>query len=122
MAKTYAWSNFPVERNEWGQVTKTISVGEEVTADMLGVSKEEFDELINLGAVSEQPYPKIPANQSPTEYVADQEARGARGELSDGELKALQAYKESLVDQEEAAAIEAANSGGGKAASTSTNK
>ena len=72
MASYYAWSNFPVERNEWGQVTKTIEVGESITADKISVSKEEFDELIEIGAVSEEEYPDIPDSVSPAEYEMSQ--------------------------------------------------
>lgn len=68
----YAWTNFPVERNEWGQVTKTIECGEEVTAQKLGVSKEEFEDLVEIGAVSEEEYPDIPDSVAPAEYEKQQ--------------------------------------------------
>lgn len=77
MATYYAWSNFPIEKNEWGQTTKTIEVGEEVTAQKLGVSKEEWDELVESGAVSEEEYPDIPASMSPAEYEQQQNTQQA---------------------------------------------
>lgn len=77
MATYYAWSNFPVEKNEWGQVTKTIEVGEKVTASDLGVTDEEFEEMIETGVVSEEEYPDIPDSVSPAEYEKEQLARSA---------------------------------------------
>jgi len=77
MAGFYAWSNFPVERNEWGQPTKVIKVGESISANDLGVSKEEWEALIETGAVSEEEYPDIPDSVSPAEYEQDQAVQQA---------------------------------------------
>jgi hypothetical protein len=77
MAGYYAWSNFPVERNEWGQPTKVIEVGDSISMSDLGVSKEEWEALIESGAVSEEEYPDIPDSVSPAEYEKDQAVQQA---------------------------------------------
>lgn len=75
MAKTYAWSNFPVEHDEKsGQVTKTIKAGEPISQSDLGVSDEEWAYLLETGAVSEEEYPDVPPTVSPAEYQAQQES------------------------------------------------
>src|SRR6266545_3983827 len=82
MAKYYAWSTFQLEKNEWGMVTKTLSPGEEVTKVKLNVSDEEWDSLIETGAVSEEKYPDTAPGQSPAEFYAQEEARSAVEELA----------------------------------------
>jgi hypothetical protein len=69
MATYYAWSNFPTERNEFGQTTKTIKPGDKVTQQDLDVSDDEWNELIELGAVREEEYPDTDPGQSPAEYA-----------------------------------------------------
>lgn len=66
----YAWSNFPVERNEFGQTTKTIKAGDEVSQSDLNVSDEDWEELLEVGAVREEKYPDVEPGQSPAEYMA----------------------------------------------------
>lgn len=51
MAKYYAWSVFVTEYNDYGQAKKTIQPGEEITQKDINVSKEEWDNLIAVGAV-----------------------------------------------------------------------
>jgi hypothetical protein len=117
MATYYAWSNFPVERNEWGQTTKVIEVGEEVTAAKLGVSKEEFDEYIELGTVSEEEYPDVPDSVSPAEYEQSQtNQQVVVDELQaqiDQQKEAVKA--QAVAEREDAAATPAPKSGGGAA-------
>ncbi len=70
MATYYAWSNFPVEHNEFGQPTKTIKAGEKISQSDLGISDEDWEELIALGAVREEEYPDVGTMESPAEYQA----------------------------------------------------
>lgn len=67
MAKMYAWSTFKAEVNDWGQTTKFIRPGDEVSKSMLKVSDEEWQELIDVGAVREEQYPDIPDDVAPAE-------------------------------------------------------
>lgn len=70
MATYYAWSNFPVERNEYGQTTKSIKAGEKISQSDLNVSDEEWEGLIEAGAVREEEYPDAGPTESPAEYAA----------------------------------------------------
>jgi hypothetical protein len=71
MATYYAWSNFPVEHNDFGQPTKTIKAGEKISQSDLKVSDEDWENLIELGAVREEEYPKdLGTMESPAEYLA----------------------------------------------------
>lgn len=74
MAKFYAWSNFDVERNEWGQTTNVIHVGDEVTQNQLNISDSEWEDLVATGAVREEPYPDVPDDVSPAEYLRQRAA------------------------------------------------
>lgn len=86
MADTYyAWSNFVLERDEWGKNTKVLEVGEEVTQQKLKVSDEDWEELKSVNAVRTAPYPDIPRDVSPREAARQIAAQG--GELD--ELVAL---------------------------------
>jgi hypothetical protein len=107
----YAWSNFPVERNEWGQTTKVIQVGEEVTNLKLGVTKEEFDEYIELGVVSEDEYPDVPADVSPAEYEQTQNSQQA---VVDELQSQIDAQKEAAKAEAKAAAPQAKSAASNK--------
>jgi hypothetical protein len=74
MPKMYAWSTFNTEVDEWGKAHGKIEPGDEVTAEKLGVTKEEFADLVEVGAVREQEYPDVAEGQSPTEYYREQSA------------------------------------------------
>jgi hypothetical protein len=63
----------------WSQIRgnegTTANPGDDVTAADLKLSDEEFQVLVDEGAVREVPYPKdLPAEESPTEYVRKQVA------------------------------------------------
>lgn len=83
MAETYyAWTRIPVIRNEWGQLEKEIQPGEKISADDLGVSKDEFQELIDIGAVRTDEYeadeftpPSRVVHEEPEEVAAVKELR-----------------------------------------------
>jgi len=87
----YAWTNFDVERNEFGQTTNVIRVGESVTQDALKISDDDWADLIATGAVREQEYPDIPADVSPAEYFRQ---RAASDDATDEELLA---YADALA-------------------------
>lgn len=77
MAKTYAWTKFVVERNEWGQDVNVVAVGNEVTQKQLNVDDDAWAELLATGAVRETPYPEdVPLDMSPQEHVQKQVAAG----------------------------------------------
>lgn len=61
----YAWSNINPGTD------KGAKAGDSVTADKLGLSKDEFQELIDTGVVREQEYPKeaLDGNLSPSEIA-----------------------------------------------------
>jgi hypothetical protein len=90
MAKQIAWTTFITGRNDYGQVTETIKPGDSVTQDALGVDDEEYAELLDVGAIREEAYPKnIPNDMSPVEFYAMQDGQLERGELSDKEAESV---------------------------------
>ena len=74
MAKMYAWSTFNTDVDEWGKAHGKIEPGDEVSAEKLGVTKEEFDELVAVGSVREEEYPDVAPGQSPAEYYREEAA------------------------------------------------
>ena len=89
--KMYAWSTFHEERNEYGQPTKTISPGDTVTQDQLGVSDEEWEYLIETGVVRTEEYPEdIPEDMAPAEYEKQKMAEFAAGTLPEDEMEEIQ--------------------------------
>jgi hypothetical protein len=95
MADTYyAWSNFPVEFNEWGQATKTIKVGEKITQSDLKVTDEDWQGLIDVGAVSTDKYPEVDANVSPAEFYA------ANPEENPNSPESIAAENEAAMEEE----------------------
>jgi hypothetical protein len=92
MAKTYyAWSAInKVEAKEGGYKTSDhIKEGDTVTASKLDMSDDDFEYLIETGAVREQPYPPCGPGQSPTEYMRSLATRAHSGELSNDEVGEL---------------------------------
>lgn len=69
--KMYAWSKFKLEVNEWGQTGKWLMPGEEVSQDMLKVSDDEWQSLVDSGVVRPEPYPDVPANVPPVQAEKD---------------------------------------------------
>jgi|SRR5580765_3729328 len=63
----YAWSKFKKEVNEWGQVTEWIMPGDKISQGDLGVSDEEWESLVETGAVREDEYPDVPADVPPAQ-------------------------------------------------------
>lgn len=88
----YAWNTFVTEYNEYGVPTDKIEPGEPITQSDLDVSDEEWESLIETGAVSEEEYPDIPSTISPAEYQAEMDTHEAM---------------KSVVDMHEAAMEEA---------------
>jgi hypothetical protein len=106
MAKMYAWSSFRLDVDEHNKAKKVIEPGEEVTAEKLKVSKEEFENLIEVGAVRDLEYPPVEPGQSPAEYFRS--AAAERAEMTPKEMKALMAFKDSQGAQVEPAIVGAA--------------
>jgi hypothetical protein len=108
--KYYAHSNFQTERNEFGQPTKVVAPGEEVTASKLGVSEAEFELLLEGGSVRTDPYPNVDNQTSPLDYYRQLESKEVVSEedlLTEEEMKVLAEYRESQVTEEEKATEEA---------------
>ncbi len=76
MATMYAWTNFDVERNEYGQTTNVIHVGDQIDKSKLKVTDQEWDDLVASGAIREEPYPDIPADVPPAQYLSQKVASG----------------------------------------------
>src|SRR4051794_24842024 len=78
----YAWSKFKKEQNEWGQVTKWINVGDQISQSDIDASDEDWQELIDVGAVREEEYPDVPNDTPPVDApVKDEEEENAVKEL-----------------------------------------
>lgn len=86
----YAWTNFALEHDEWGRPSKTVKPGDVVTQEILKVSEESWNQLIQTGQVREQPYPKLPTGSSPVEYFKHLQAKAAQGKLTGDEVVELQ--------------------------------
>jgi|SRR5215471_17301049 len=114
--KFYAWTNFDIERNEWGQTTNVIHVGDTITQAQLDVSDEQWEELIATGAVREEEYPEVPDGVSPAEFERNQ----ASVEAAVQELQMNAATAGKTMEEIAAADAEAAESAPAPAASTST--
>ena len=118
MTKYYAWSSFRLDVDQNNKAKKVIEPGDEVTAEKLKVSKEEFDYMIEAGAVRDLEYPPVEPGQSPAEYF--RAAAAERAEMTPKEMKALMAFKDSQLEAGQAepaivgaaAAIEASEDSG----------
>lgn len=81
----YAWSKFKKEVNEWGQVTEWINPGDSVSQGDLDVGDDEWQYLIDSGAVREEEYPEnLPPDVSPAEYYAanpEEAQKAAEGQV-----------------------------------------
>lgn len=64
----YAWSRFQKSVNEWGRVEEWIEPGDEISQSDLGVNDEEWQSLIDSGAVREEEYPDIDRQTTPADY------------------------------------------------------
>lgn len=127
----YAWNNFVTEVNEYGQPVKRIMPGDKISAAELNISDEEFENLVSLGAVRDEPYPDIPKDVSPAEYErardallfkkADMEAqlKNIANQIT-GPRSATNAEDDPLVTTGEAEAAAEKQAAETKAASTTT--
>lgn len=73
MPTYYAWSNIQTGKDRAGRGILT-RCGEEVTASSLGLTKEQFSELVSSHVVRIDPYPAIVEGStlSPSEYYKRQ--------------------------------------------------
>ena len=122
MATMYAWTNFDVERNEYGQTTNVIHVGDVVTQADLKVSDEDWEELIASGAVREEEYPEdVPSGMSVAEFLRQ---KVATGDASEEELDLLAAQQvasgQADTDAKRAGANQAEESEGESSSSSSS--
>lgn len=86
MADYYAWSRFKKKVNEWGRVEEWINPGDKVTRQALSVSQDEWDTLVESGAVRTAKYPDIANHVSPAEATRAGLAPAAAAELSEPQV------------------------------------
>lgn len=79
--KWYAWSRIqyganidPTEGSNQILSHKSVEVGAEVTAEKLGISEQDFQQLIDAGSVREYEFPQMPENygDSPINFLKHQ--------------------------------------------------
>lgn len=63
----YAWTQIRYDADESGR-PKVVNEGETVTASKIGVSKEEFEDMVERGVIRTDKYPDVEEGQSPREY------------------------------------------------------
>lgn len=88
MADTYyAWSEIQVgEGGEEAQKVKKVPAGEEVSASSLGIPDEEFDAMVEAGAVRTEEYPDLPEGYTGSPAQFAQEQAEAEGQKAEAEL------------------------------------
>jgi hypothetical protein len=104
----YAWAPilFDAERDDKGNILKQKSMkfGEEVSAGNLGLEEEQFQELVDSGAVRDYAPPEMPEgySKSPRDFMMEQhnltEGHIAGGYFSPDVIQQLQFH----ADQNEA--------------------
>jgi len=119
MADHYAWSNFQADYDEEKrQFTKKIKPGDEVSQADLGVDDDEWESLVESGAVREQEYPEAIASgeypDSPNKYFTEQMQKAAEGALSGDEVKELKSAGMLPQEAEEPAAPKATGTAAAK--------
>jgi hypothetical protein len=106
MADTYyAWSIFDIVDSEKPEAKpKRINPGDAVTADLLDVTDEDWNEIVASGAVRTQQWPVPPeaGAVSPIEYLRSQAANREQQGL-DAIVEELSAANQSVTDSERAA-------------------
>lgn len=68
MATYYANSRFKTDINEWGNVGKWIEPGDKITQSDIGVDDDEWQSLIDAGAVVEEYPDDLDPQIPPAEY------------------------------------------------------
>jgi hypothetical protein len=88
MADTYyAWSEIQVgEGDEAETKVKKVKAGEEVSASSLGIPDEEFDAMVEAGAVKTEEYPDLPEGYTGSPAQFAQEQAEAEGKIAEAEL------------------------------------
>lgn len=104
MAKYYAWTNFEVphedDPNNRSRATK-IKAGDEVSADDLGISEDEFKSYIEIGAIRKQPHPDMGNfTGSPIELRKAELAAAAEGGYFDPEFGGVGTDEAPEIDPE----------------------
>lgn len=66
----YAWSQInyaaDVDKDTGSRTVKSVKHGEEVTAQKLGLNKDQFQELVDSGAVRDRKFPDLPEGYTGT--------------------------------------------------------
>lgn len=113
MADTmYAWSDiqYGAETAADGTVTKVLSVkaGDSVTKSKLGVSDEDWNELIAAGSVRPYKYPDMPDTfgGSPVDFLRQQASAVADAVQGSGGGYFGPSYEEALTDPESVGVLE----------------
>jgi hypothetical protein len=89
----YAWTQLRTKVNEWGKTEEAKNVGDEVSqGDFEDMSDEDWQALIDSGAVREVEYPKgaLESGESPERHRTNLLGRlGAGEQLTEDELNEL---------------------------------
>lgn len=96
MATMYAWSPINKVDEKTGRVSADIKVGDSVSKSDVG---DDWDYLVETGAIREQKYPPVDDGQSPTEYFKALSAKAASGNLGSDEMDMMREFvTTNLVD------------------------
>lgn len=84
MADTYyAWSRFKKSVNEWGRVEEWIEPGAKISKSDLNVGDDEWQALVDAGAVRTEKYPDVDAQTAPVEALRSADAGAETSEVVD---------------------------------------
>lgn len=98
MATYYAWTRFQTERDGYGRPKNEIMPGEEVTAETLGITDEQFSQHIKSGAVRKAKYP-VPSNRSGVSPAEHMKAR-AIAMAASADIEAFDEPEDEVVEQD----------------------
>lgn len=101
MATYYSWTNFTVADPDTRKVVKRIRPGDKVIAKDLGLSKDEFEQYIENGAVRTYEHPDMGRfSGSPVELARAQLAAAATGGFFDTQYGRVGTDEAPEVDPE----------------------
>jgi len=110
MADTYyAWSEIQVgtPADESEEKVKKVKQGETVSASSLGIPDEEFESLVESGAIKTEEYPELPEGYtgSPAQYA--QEKAAAQAQLDEAQAFLDMNQDDGKTEEEKAEAAAA---------------
>lgn len=95
----YAWNNFEIPDEEFPtnrSKARRITAGEEVSASDLGLTDEEFQSYVDIGAIRNYEHPDMgDFGGSPVEYHKAQLAAAAEGSPFDSQFGRVEPSKET---------------------------